>query len=241
MLRASSVLITEEGVVGPTVWGKRGTLRWEEIQDVRLVHWSVPDEHLYHFNILPKLDGKRKIFVSVELEQVGETINLIKEKAGLLPAIPDLGRFLTEPRSYGHHSARVWMTVVGYTVLGLLIIAPLPVICEYLSSVVMRRRDMWMTIILVLTLLFWMALIPLWRSLQRLGVRLSVDGGGLTQYRGTRVVQRIAWSELGKVNMLWDRSVLTTRGGRSLTVFRNLPRFDEFNQIIRLQKERLRL
>jgi len=164
---------------------------------------------------------------------------VIKEQAGFLPPIRDLDTFLSKRPRYRDHPTWLTVSLAGHVVLGLLIGIP----CVMWSMV--NRPPTFLDaapmVFLVGWILFVVSVAPAWRLLWRIGLHVSADQEGLTQYRGPRVLRRLAWDELRKVDMLWDRTILAVRNGQRLTVFQNLSHFDELNQIIRLQKERLQL
>jgi hypothetical protein len=248
---AGVVHVDDEGLRGPTLGVEPQTLAWTDIQAVKRVRGKSYDR----IHVIPKTRGKRAIIFSPHLDSVGELVNLIKEKAGLLPPIEDLETFLSRPRVYRYDVKRLgvlWLLVLGF--LG---------ISAFLACVAYRfgqqrglspedwRRiviELWkhnasaiiIGVVLCLGLIGYFSVL-IWRLLRLGATEVIMEWQWLTERRGAKIVTRIDWKELRAVEMAFDRTVLTTVYRRRLIVYNKLSRFDEFNQIVRHQKERLGL
>ena len=234
----SGIELHDDGITGFTKWGwkKKETLAWTEIEDVKLDLWSGGEYGPRYIAVIPKNEDKRTIILPETLSNIGELVNLIKEKAGLLKPIPDIQMFLSvSPRAYPYETRRLWRDSSIYWLLGITTFLTLLTCLSHAWRVLQGG----LAIPLSAGSIFCCFLG--WQIIQHIGIEVVVSEYSVVERRRGRTYSRINWHELSSAKMECESTILNARDGRRLTVLNSLRNFDQFNQIVRLQKEHLRL
>ncbi len=231
------VRLEDQAVTGLTVWGKRETIPWSEIGDVRIISFYTPVGMAV--KVVPRSRDKRPIVIlpSWTSRDVGQLVNMLKERAGFLLAPTAVDRRASMAFRYRRGPlvtaiVSVLLVYVGLPWLSVRLMTSADTVSTIVKLWQTSPDIMWMAAGVVLLLGISPAY-ALWRLIRLQGQQIVLDPGGLLCLRGTKVRWRLTWTQVHVCDMRVDRTELFDTNKRRRVLFRHLEKFDVLNQVIR--------